>query len=147
MTTPLKAVFDFINEFREHKKLFLIFFNISFIQMTDPNLWYRDKEIMMNNVKYVLDANFWNNIIDNSINEQVLLKAFYTHSDTSIIEDKSKSELLLEVLKKYKCSEILKIISNDFKPFTIDKKDISQFSDFSDAYYMVPYLLAYCGKT
>lgn len=146
MTTPLKAVFDFINEFREHKKLFLSFFNISFRQMTDPNLWYRDKEIMMNNVKYVLDANFWNNIIDNSINEQVLLKAFYTHSDTSIIEDKSKSELLLEVLKKYKCSEILKIISNDFKPFTIDKKDISQFSDFSDAYYMVPYLLAYCGK-
>src|SRR5574344_456565 len=146
MTTPLRAVFDFLNEFRGHKKLFLSFFNISFRQMIDSNLWYRDKEIMMDNIKYVLDVNFWNNVIGNSTNERVLLKAFYTHSDTSIIEDKSKSELLLEVLKKYKCSEILKIISNDFKPFTIDIKDISQFSDFSDAYYMVPYLLAYCGK-
>lgn len=47
LTTPLKTVVDFLNQFKEHKALFLSFFNMSFKQMIDPNLWYRDTEITM----------------------------------------------------------------------------------------------------
>ena len=32
-----------------------------------------------------------------------------------------------------------------FSPYTVEKKDISQFSDFRDAYYSVPFILANCG--
>jgi hypothetical protein len=146
MTTPLKSVSNFLNKFKEHKKLFLSLFNLSFRQMIDSNLWYRDTEIIMDNIKYVLDETFWDNLLGDSTKEEVLLKVFYTHADNSLIETVNKCKLLIEVLKKYKCSKILNIIEKDFKPFEIDKKDISQYSDLKDAYYTVPFLLANCGK-
>ena len=147
LSTPLKTVVDFLNQFKEHKALFLSFFNMSFKQMIDSSLWYRDTEITMEGIKYTLDGEFWSNLIGNSANERALLKAFYTHADASLINDEKKSEMLLEVLKKYKCSEILKIIEDGFVPAEVDKKDISQFSDFKDAYYTVPYMLKNCGMT
>lgn len=147
LSTPLKTVVDFLNQFKEHKDLFLSFFNMSFKNMIDSNLWYRDAEIMLEGVKYTMNNDFWNNLIGNPINERVLLKAFYTHADVSLIEDESKSELLLNVLKKYKCSDILEIIKDGFVPTEVDKKDISQFSDFKDAYYTVPFILKNCGIT
>ena len=147
LTTPLKTVVDFLNQFKEHKALFLSFFNMSFKQMIDPNLWYRDTEITMEGIKYTMDSEFWSNLIGNSAYERALLKAFYTHADVSLINDEKRSELLLEVLKRYKCSEILKIIEDGFVPAEVDKKDISQFSDFKDAYYTVPYMLQNCGMT
>ena len=94
-----------------------------------------------------MDSEFWSNLIGNSAYERALLKAFYTHADVSLINDEKRSELLLEVLKRYKCSEILKIIEDGFVPAEVDKKDISQFSDFKDAYYTVPYMLQNCGMT
>ena len=118
---------------------------MSFKQMIDSNLWYRDTEIILGGVKFTLNTDFWDNLIGNSVYEQVLLKAFNTHKDVSLLEDEKKSKLLLEVLKKHKCSEILKIIKDGFEPAKIDKKDISQFSDFRDAYYTVPYMLQNCG--
>jgi hypothetical protein len=96
-------------------------------------------------VKYTLNTEFWDNLIGNSANERALLKVFYTHTDASFLEDEKKSVLLLEVLKKHKCSEILKIIEDDFEPTKVAKKDISQFSDFKDAYYTVPFMLQNCG--
>lgn len=45
MTTPLKTVFDFLNKFKHHEKIFLSFFNLSFKQMIDKKLWYRDTQI------------------------------------------------------------------------------------------------------
>lgn len=146
MTTPLKTIFDFLNKFKEHKELFLSFFNLSFKQMIDPTLWERDTEIIMNNSKYVMDAEYWNNVIGNSLNERILLRAYYTHADDTLLEDNEKSKILIEVLKKYKCSEILEIIGQDFTPYTISKADPSQFSDFKDAYYQVPFLLSNCGE-
>ena len=113
--------------------------------MIDPNLWYRDTEITMEGIKYTMDSEFWSNLIGNSAYERALLKAFYTHADVSLINDEKRSELLLEVLKRYKCSEILKIIEDGFVPAEVDKKDISQFSDFKDAYYTVPYMLQNCS--
>ena len=145
LSTPLKTVKDFLDQFKEHKDMFLSFFNMSFKNMVDSNLWYRDTEIVLEGVKYTMNNDFWNNITDNPNNERVLLKAFYTHSNASLIEDESKSELLLKVLKKYKCSDILEIIKDGFVPAEVDKKDISQFSDFKDAYYKVPYMLKNCG--
>lgn len=147
LTTPLKTVLDFLNLFENHKNLFLSFFNLSFKQMIDPLLWYRNTEITMDGIKHTMDDDFWTNLIGNNTNEKVLLKAFYTHADSCIIEDEVKSALLIEVLKKYRCSEILKIIEDGFVPFEVGKKDISQFSDFKDAYYTVPYLLQHCGKS
>ena len=147
LTTPLKTVVDFLNQFKEHKALFLSFFNMSFKQMIDPNLWYRDTEITMEGIKYTMDSEFWSNLIGNSAYERALLKAFYTHADVSLINDEKRSELLLEVLKRYKCSEILTIIEDGFVPAEVDKKDISQFSNFKDAYYTVPYMLQNCGMT
>ena len=145
ISTPLRTVVEFLNQFKEHKNLFLSFFNMSFKQMIDSSLWYRDTEITLNGVKYTMNSEFWSNLIDNETNERVLLKAFYTHADNSLIEDRTKSALLLEVLKKYKCSDILRIIEDGFIPAEVDKKDISQFSDFKDAYYTVPYMLQNCG--
>lgn len=145
MTTPLKTIFDFLEKFKEHKDLFLSFFNLSFKQMIDPSLWERDTEILIDGTKYVMDEEYWDNIIGNPINERVLLKAFYTHADDSLLEDNEKSKILLDVLKRYKCSEILEVIRDGFTVHTISKADPSQFSDFSDAYYKVPYLLANCG--
>ena len=115
--------------------------------MIDPNLWYRDTEIIMDGIKYTMNSEFWGNLLGNSANEHALMKAFYTHVDASLINEEKKSELLLEVLKKYNCSEILKIIEDGFVPAEVDKKDISQFSNFKDAYYTVPYMLQNCGIT
>ena len=145
MTTPLKTIFEFLNKFKDHKKLFLSFFNLSFKQMIDSSLWERDTEIIINGMKYVMDVDFWNNVIGNPTNERVLLKAFYTHADDSLLEDNGKSQILLEVLKRYKCSEILDLIRDGFTMHKISKADPSQFSDFTVAYHKVPYLLANCG--
>ena len=147
ISTPLRTLLDFLEQFKEHKKLFLSFFNMSFKQMINPILWYRDTEIFIDGVKYTMNNDFWNNIIGNPINERVLLKAFYTHADDSILEIEERSSLLLHTLQKNSCEEILKIISDGFIPNKIDKKDISQFSDFKDAYYKVPFVLKNCGKT
>lgn len=147
MSTPLKTIFDFLNKFKEHKSIFLNFFNLSLRQMIDPKLWHRDTEIVMDGTKYIMNAEYWDNLVGNPTNERVLLKAYYTHADSSLIEEAEKSTQLLEVLKKYKSSEILEIIRDGFEPYPIDKKDPSQFSDFKDAYYQVPYLLANCGMT
>ncbi len=143
LSTPLRTVFDFLEKHKEHKQLFLSFFNMSFKQMIDPTLWYRDTEIIFKENKYVMDSEFWMNLVGNSINERVLLKAYYTHADASLLEDETKSLLLIETLKKYKCSEILEIIRDGFVPSEVEKKDITQFSDFRDAYYTVPYMLQY----
>ncbi len=145
LSTPLRTVVEFLNQFEEHKTLFLSLFNMSFKQMIDSSLWYRDTEIMLCGVKYTLNGEFWNNLIGNKYNEQALLKTFYTHVDDSLIEDEAKASLLIEIFKKYKCSDILKIIADDFVQPKFDKKDISQFSDFKDAYYTVPFLLQNCG--
>ena len=147
ISTPLRTLLDFLDLFKEHKNVFMSFFNMSFKQMINPVLWYRDTEIIMDGITHTLDDDFWTNLIGNATNEKVLLKAFYSHADSCIIEDEVKSSLLLEVLKKYKCSEILEIIEDGFVPFEVGKKDISQFSDFKDAYYTVPYLLQHCGKS
>ena len=145
MTTPLKTVFEFLNKFRHHKNLFLNFFNLSFKKMIEPNLWERDAEITFYGKKYVLNNIFWDSVIGNKDKELALLKAYYCHSDNSILNDTNKSAILLDVLKKYKCSEILDVIRVGFSPYTVEKKDISQFSDFRDAYYSVPFILANCG--
>jgi hypothetical protein len=39
---PLQTVHDFLTKFGTHKKLFLSFFNLSFKQMIDKNLWERN---------------------------------------------------------------------------------------------------------
>ena len=113
--------------------------------MINPMLWHRDVEIMMEGNKYVMDSDFWANVVGNPTNEKVLLKAFYTHAEEGMLDNKEKSESLMAVLKQYKCSEILRIIEDGFTPYEIDKKDISQFSDFKDAYYFVPMKLKGCG--
>lgn len=147
ISTPLRTILDFLDQYKEHKKLFLSFFNMSFKQLINPVLWYRDTEIILDGEKCVMSTDFWNNIIGNNHNERVLLKAFYTHADDSLLEIEEKSALLIKTLQKYKCFEILEIIRDGFAPNKIDKKDISQFSDFKDAYYTVPYILKNCGIT
>lgn len=147
ISTPLRTILDFLDQYKDHKKLFLSFFNMSFKQLINPVLWYRDTEIILDGEKCVMSTDFWNNIIGNNHNERVLLKAFYTHADDSLLEIEEKSALLIKTLQKYKCFEILEIIRDGFAPNKIDKKDISQFSDFKDAYYTVPYILKNCGIT
>lgn len=147
ISTPLRTVLEFLDQYKEHKNLFLSFFNMSFKQLINPVLWYRDTEIILDGEKHIMNTDFWNNIIGNNHNERVLLKAFYTHADDSLLEIEEKSALLIKTLQKYKCFEILEIIRDGFAPNKIDKKDISQFSDFKDAYYTVPYILKNCGIT
>ena len=145
MTTPLKTIFEFLNKFKHHEKIFLSFFNLSFKQMIDSRLWYRDTKIIFKGKEYVMNEDFWNNVIGNPANENALLKAYYTHADDDLINDNNKSELLLKVLQRHSCAEILELIKEESVLFKIDKKDIPQFSDFKDAYYNVPFRLANCG--
>lgn len=145
MTTPLKTVFDFLNKFKHHEKIFLSFFNLSFKQMIDKKLWYRDTQITLRGKEYIMNEDFWNNLLGNQENEHALLKAYYTHVDDDLIVNQTKCTLLLEVLQRHSCAEILSLIKEGDDLFEIDKKDIPQFSDFKDAYYKVPYMLANCG--
>lgn len=145
MTTPLKTVFDFLNKFKHHEKIFLSFFNLSFKQMIDKKLWYRDTQITLRGKEYIMNEDFWNNLLGNQENELALLKAYYTHVDDDLIVNQTKCTLLLEVLQRHSCAEILSLIKEGDDLFEIDKKDIPQFSDFKDAYYKVPYMLANCG--
>ena len=145
MTTPLKAVFDFLNKYKHHEKIFLSFFNLSFKQMIDPQLWYRDTKIKLKGKEYIMNEDFWHNLLGNPDNELALLKAYYTHIDNDLITNQTKCELLLKVLQRHSCAEIVNLIKEENVLFKIDKKDVPQFSDFKDAYYQVPYLLANCG--
>lgn len=146
MATPLKTIFDFLNKFKHHQKAFLSFFNLSFKQMKDPKLWYRDTKIMLRGKEYIMNEEYWNNLLGNSDNELALLKAYYTHTDDDIITNQTKCELLLKVLKNHTCTEIINLIKEEDLLFKIEKKDIPQFSDFKDAYFKVPFLLAHCGE-
>ena len=58
ISTPLRTVLDFLDQYKEHKKLFLSFFNMSFKQLIDPVLWYRDTEIILDGEKCVMRAAF-----------------------------------------------------------------------------------------
>lgn|SRR5574344_65896 len=145
MTAPLKTIFDFLNKFKHHEKLFLSFFNLSFKQMIDPSLWYRDTKITLKGKEYIMNEEFWNNLLGNPDNENALLKAYYTHADDDLINNQTKCELLLKVLQRHSCAEILNLLHEESAMFEIDKKDIPQFSDFKDAYYKVPFILANCG--
>lgn len=145
MTTPLKTIHDFLNKFSEHKQMFLYLFNLSFKPLIDPNLWYRPTKIIVQNIDIIFDNIFWGNVIGNKMHETALLKAFYTHADDTLINDENKCDILLSVLDKYTCKEILEIIRTEASLFSIDKKDIPQFSSFKDAYYNVPFILANCG--
>ena len=42
LQTPLKTVVDFIENHKEHKKIFLSFFNLSFKKMINSKLWERE---------------------------------------------------------------------------------------------------------
>jgi hypothetical protein len=146
MSTPLKTVFDFLNRFSAHRSMFLKFFNMSFKSMTDSSLWHRDAEVVVDDTTYVMNADFWASVRGDKARERALLKAYYMHMNVGLTTDEAKSKLLLEVLAKHSCSEALEIIAQHFEPFAIDKKDISQYSDFRDAYYTVPFNLANCGQ-
>lgn len=145
LSTPLKTLLDFLEQFSAHKSLFLSFFNMSFKRMVNPELWHRDIQIMMNGKIYTMNKEYWDNLIGNTTNEQVLLKAFFEHKCDELINDETKSGLLLEVLKKHDCREILNIIRDGYEPIEIKARDIPQFSDFEDAYYTVPFLLVNSG--
>lgn len=146
LTTPLKSVVDFLDKYKSHKQIFLSLFNLSFKQMIDPSLWYRDTVVIMDGVNYTMDTDFWNTLVGNPEYEKALLKAFYTHADDSIINEEKKCEILLHVMNKYSCADIIKLIEEEDQLFEIDKKDIPQFSDFQDAYYKVPFILSNCGE-
>jgi len=105
ISTPLRTILDFLDQYKEHKKLFLSFFNMSFKQLINPVLWYRDTEIILDGEKCVMSTDFWNNIIGNNHNERVLLKAFYTHADDSLLEIEEKSALLI---RHYRNINVLK---------------------------------------
>lgn len=44
-------------------------------------------------------------------------------------------EIVLKVLAKTDCAEIIRLRKENFVPFQIDKSDICQFSDFDDCYF------------
>ena len=145
MTKPLETVYQFLKKYSSHKQMFLDLFNMSFKQMIDPSLWYRPTSIVLKGKEYIMNDDFWSTVLGDTIKEHALLKAFYTHADDTLLSDETKASLLLQVLGKYSCKEIMALISEEDQLFVIDKKDIPQFSDFEDAYYAVPKKLVNCG--
>ena len=67
-----------------------------------------------------MNNDFWNNIIGNTTNEHILLKAFFTHADESLLEMEDRAAILLKTLQKYSCKDCLNIISDGFVPNKID---------------------------
>lgn len=94
---------------------------------------------------------FWGSALGTPDNEKLLLRHYYRHEfmpdcfDASLKLCAASSEfvcnVLIQVLEKYTCREIIDIISEDFKPHTITSADIPQFSDLYSCYHSVPDVL------
>ena len=76
--------------------------------------------------------------------EKILIRAFYSQS-LDLDSNVNKGELVLHTLLKFSCNSILNLILENFNYFSIEKKDIPQFSDINDCFDKVPFLLENCG--
>lgn len=96
---------------------------------------------------------FWNSI--DREKEILIIREFYAHKlkidcfdrvlklcsqDSNII-----ASIILEILDKYTCTEIINIITNNYQAFQIKASDIPQFSDLDDCIFKVPYILLNSG--
>lgn len=95
-----------------------------------------------------LSNNFWKEILVNADFQRILIRMFYQHEfNLMCLESYLKlcapspyeaAQIIFKVLEIYSVSEIIQILNENFVPFTIEAKDIPQFSSFDDCYIRVP---------
>lgn len=94
-----------------------------------------------------LTNNFWNSVIGDDSKEKTVLRMYYRrHLDIECFDKELKlcaissvevAKIIISIMQKHSCKEILNILSHEWEPYPIDKKDICQYSDFDDCYYNV----------
>lgn len=95
----------------------------------------------------ILDDQFW---VDALLKEEVgrtAIRLFYNHTidlanisdgmSLFLVTEEQVCQIILKLLLTHDCSALIEIISQDYKPFGINKADICQYSNFDDAYYRV----------
>lgn len=90
---------------------------------------------------------FWNSVIGDNSKEETVLRMYYSrHLNIECFDQKLKlcaisslevARIIISIMLKRSCQEILNIISYEWEPYPIDKKDICQYSDFDESYYNV----------
>lgn len=97
--------------------------------------------------EFEINDPFWTTVLEDEEKSRKAIRLFYCRAiKPSPIQNetivKAVDELpifyiILKILLKTDCKEIIRILQKDYKPFVIDKSDICQFSNFDDCYYKV----------
>lgn len=95
----------------------------------------------------ILNDQFW---VDTLIKEEAgrtAIRLFYNHTidlanisagmSLYLVTEEQVCQSMLNLLLTHDCTDLLEIISQDYKPFGINKADICQYSSLDDAYYRV----------
>ena len=103
------------------------------------------------------DDSFWNSVLETNENSEELIRLYYVHSlslsclDNNLklcgVDSLAASKIVLSVLERFTCHQIIDILKNNFKPYEIKAKDIPQFSSFDDCYYKVVEYLVDSGMS
>lgn len=96
---------------------------------------------------FVLDDKFWIDALYVKENASEIIRLFYRHDlplskitksfPTIVLTDNQIYDIILRVLIKTPCSEIISILKLEGVIFDIKKADICQYSSFEDCYYRV----------
>lgn len=107
------------------------------------------------NYKYVLNDKFWIEALENDLYIREVVKLFYSHSfdsaifssalNVDVLTERQVWDIILKILIKKSCRQILEILEQECRLFPIDKADICQFSNFDDCYYRVIDLIIRSG--
>ncbi|MCQ2260844.1 MAG: hypothetical protein MJZ77_05605 [Bacteroidales bacterium] len=84
-----------------------------------------------------------------------LLQAFYTHKIDEFVACPIKTNISIDyieicnricrLIREYTITEIISLIKEVHTDFSIEAKDVPQFSSLNDCYIRVPFLLRNCG--
>ncbi|MBQ0143133.1 MAG: hypothetical protein KBT06_10150 [Prevotellaceae bacterium] len=93
--------------------------------------------------------------LDEKSKAWLIIRCFYDHSidlsnpsdslQLNVLTNSQVCDIILRLLLKTKCRDIIGIIKQDFDSFKINKSDICQFSSFDDCYYRVIDLIIRSG--
>lgn len=96
---------------------------------------------------YELNDKFWIDALENDLLSREVVRLFYSHSldiscisdglSLDVLKDTQVCDILLRILLRKNCREILEIIKQERFLFPINKADICQFSNLDDCYYRV----------
>lgn len=98
---------------------------------------------------------FWESAKNDTEKEKLVIRKYYYHQFNPsclgslnckcTVGPNCVCNLLLSILSKFSCVEIIEILKQNFHPYVLEAKDIPQFSNFETCYYRVPHDLEASG--